>query len=76
MKTTRFLAQGLIAALTVLGVSGCHGKLPRPGKPTAPQEQSQRERPLGWKGALRLQRLVETDQRVARTRVGPARLHD
>lgn len=38
MKATRML-RVLVAALAVLTVAGCHRRLPRPGKPTAPQQQ-------------------------------------
>lgn len=41
MKAARFLARMLVAALLGLALAGCRGKLPRPGKPTARQEQAQ-----------------------------------
>ena len=48
MKTTNVVGRMLVVALTILVLADCHSRLPRPGKPTAPHEQSQREHPTGW----------------------------
>lgn len=45
MRAGKDLTLMLIAVLAVLLVAGCHWRPPRPGKPTAPQEQSRHELP-------------------------------
>jgi hypothetical protein len=44
MKPARLLAPSLIGAFLALALAGCHPRLPRPGKPTAPQDHSRHER--------------------------------
>jgi hypothetical protein len=36
LRATKVLGRMLIVALTVVVIAGCHSRLPRPGKPTAP----------------------------------------
>lgn len=45
MRAGKDLTRMLIAVLAGLLIAGCHWRPPRPGKPTAPQAQSQHELP-------------------------------